>query len=153
MRTYSVSFNNISVASAITLIQIAAGANNSIRLIAGYIQQTGTTTNAQQRIQLIRKTAAATVTSFTPVPFNPSDSASAAVGGAALTGVNASAEGTNAATPIYNDAFSLLTGWWWKPIPEEYVEVKGGGIIGLVLPSLTTNPTVFTGELVYQEFG
>jgi hypothetical protein len=149
MRTYSTPIPSRAVSTAITLLQVIAGTNNGIRLIGGYIQQNPISTpNQQQRIRLLRKTVAATMTNaIVPVPFSPSDSASFAT-----AGDTASAEGTNGVV-LLDDSFSVLTGWWWKPREEEFVEVKGGGIIALVFPAAPGAGFSWTGELVYQEFG
>jgi len=146
MRTYTVRLPATSISTAITVIQIVAGTNQSIRLISGFLFQSTTTTNAQQRIQLLRKSVAATVTAQTPAPLDPSDTAAAATGG-----TNASAEGTDS-TILLDEAFSLLTGWIWKPIPEEFVYAKGAGILAIKFPAAPAAQT-FEGELTFQEIG
>jgi hypothetical protein len=151
-RKYTVQLPATSVSGAITLIQIKAGTNNSIRLLSCFISQNSSTTNAQQNVRILRKSAAATVTSFTPIALNPTDAAAAAAGGTAATGNNASAEGTDG-NVIFDDAFSILTGWIYKPIPEEMVEEKGAGIIAVKFNVAPTAAQTFKVTAAFEEFG
>src|SRR5262245_32137013 len=95
-RVYKVALSAVSVSSAITLIQLKAGATVPLQLVRATISQSSSTTSTQQRVQINRKSAAATVTSSTPVILGPvTDPAASAVGGSSATGTNASAEGTD----------------------------------------------------------
>lgn len=151
-RKYTVQLPATAVTGAITLIQIKTGAANSIRLLSCFISQSSTTTNAQQDVRIVRKSAAATVTAFTPIPLNPTDAAAAAVGGTSATGNNASAEGTNSVI-LFDDNFSLLTGWIYKPIPEEMVEAPGGAFIGVRFNVAPAASTTFKVTAAFEEFG
>lgn len=147
MRSYTVRLPATSISTAITVIQIVAAATKSIRLISGFLFQTTTTTNAQQRIQLLRKSVAATVTAQTPALLDPGDTAAVSTGG-----INASAEGTDS-TIILDEAFSLLTGWIWKPIPEEFIYAPGADILAIKFPAAPAAAQTFVGELTFQEIG
>lgn len=149
MRTYSVTMNGVSISTAITILQIKAGAANGLRLLRASCAQTGLTSSAMQAIEIVRKTAAATVTSFTPLLWTPDDSAAKAVGGTSATGTNASAEGTDG-NVLLLDAFNVLNGWLWVPTPEERIFVPGGGIIGMKFPAAPSAMTVYA-DLVFGE--
>src|SRR3989442_2014004 len=94
-RVYSVILGAVSISTGITLVQAVTGAKAPLQVIRATISQSSSTTSTQQRAQLEKKlTTTATVTSQTPVKLGPSTDPSAnAVGGALLTGVNASGEG------------------------------------------------------------
>jgi len=150
-RVYIVSMTRVSVSAAITLIQIKAGATVPLQIIRLVASQTSSTTSAMQAIQLNRKSAAATVTSFTPLLTGPvTDPAASSVGGTAATGTNASAEGTDGAI-VKQDVFNVLNGWQYLPTPKEYVFVDAAGIIGLKFPVAPGSATTYTCDAVYEE--
>ena len=73
-RVYVVSMTRVAVTAAITLLQIVAGATVPLQIIRATISQTNLTTAitaVMQAVQLNRKSAAATVTSFTPLKKGP----------------------------------------------------------------------------------
>jgi hypothetical protein len=150
MRTYSVTMKQTAVTTAITLIQIKAGASNVLRVLRAWVSQSNQTSSAQLSVAILRKTGAATVTSATPLLLDKGDAASGAVGGAAATGVNATVEGTNGDI-LVQASFSVLNGWLWVPVPEERIIVGPAGIIGLTLitapgASMTTDAGIIFGE-------
>lgn len=150
MPIYVVNHSAISVSTAITIIQIKAGATRPLRIIRAWCTQSNLTTSAQQRIQLLRKTAAATVTSFTPLLYNPGDSAANAAGGTTSTGITASGEGTDGDI-LVGDVFNLLTGWLYLPVPEERPLVLPAGFIALKFPAAPAAATTFTAGIVFEE--
>ncbi len=149
MRVYSVRMTRQAVTAAITLVQLKAG-NATLRLLRAWCGQSNLTGSAMQTVQLVRKSVAATVTSFTPLQLDPGDAAALAVGGTAATGTNASAEGTDSDL-FYADSFNVLNGWLWVPTPEERIIIAPSGIIGIKLPdapgsSMTTSAGFLFGE-------
>ena len=115
-----------------TLLQIKAGAAKIVLVSVKLYQKTKTTTEFLD-IQVLRKTAAATVTSFTPVKKNPNDPTSLAVGGTAATGTNASVEGTDGDI-LHEDTWNVINGsWLYLPVPEDREEEQQGGIIAVKL--------------------
>lgn len=149
-RVYVVNLIATSVSGAITLVQLKAGSEAGLEIIRASIAQSGSTTSAQQRVQLLRKSAAATVTSFTPVPANPNDAAAKAVGGTSATGTNASAEGTDGDV-LVADVFNVLNGWLYLPVPEERPAVAPGGIIALKFPAAPGAALIVTAQIVFRE--
>lgn len=131
--TYTVR-HSASVSTAITVVQIAAGTAVPLLFLSGSATQRGSTTSAQEEMSFVRKTAAATVTAavvgthvFKRSPNAPSPSLQL---GTALTGVIATVEGTDGDI-LWREAFNVLNGYKYLPVPEERIIVAGGGIIGL----------------------
>jgi hypothetical protein len=126
---YSVSNGGVAISTSITILQIKAG-NTPLELLRVTLTQQTSTTSAMDEVAILRKTAAATVTSVTPKPFNSNDPVSLAVGGATATGVTATAEGTDG-NVLHAEAFNVLNGWTWLPTPEERIWVPSTGIIAV----------------------
>lgn len=148
---YSAQMVDTSVSGAITILQVKAGAADPIQLLRAFVSQRTLTVSAQQRIQIVRKSAAATVTSFTPIKYNPASPASGAAGGTAATGYNGSAEGTDGDVVIA-DIFNILAGWLWVPTPEERIVVPAGGIIALKFPTAPGSAMTVAAGLVWEEW-
>jgi hypothetical protein len=100
-----------------------------------------------QQVSVVRKSAGGTGTSFTPVPLA---SGSPAAGTACI--VDLTGEGTDSAT-IIRDAFNLLNGWLWLPVPEEKLYVPPSGILGLKLPVAPASATSFVAGIIFEETG
>lgn len=140
---YAARMDNISVSTAITILQVTAPATAVLELIRAWVSG-NTTTSAGQRIQLLRKSAAATgTTAVTPAPLD----GSAAAGSTA--GRNATGEGTDG-TVLYEDMFNVVSGWLWLPVPEERIWVPPSGVIALKFPAAPA-ATNFTAGIVYRE--
>lgn len=148
---YTAYMNAVSVSGAITLVQLKP-VTTSLVLLRAWVSQSGSTTSTQQRIQINRKSAAATVTSFTPIIVGGSDQAAKAVGGTSATGTNASGEGTDTDVLIA-DVFNILNGWLWIPTPEERITVPAGGFIGLKFPAAPGAALTVTAGFVFAELG
>lgn len=128
--TYEVRNGGVSISTAITVIQIKAGAS-ALEILRASIGQKGSTTSTIERIGLVRKSGAATVTSATPLKLGPGDPSSLAVGGTSATGITATAEGTDTDI-LVDECFNIVNGTWaWLPTPEERIRVPQGGIVGL----------------------
>lgn len=149
-RLYTIKHDNIAVAGAITIMQLKAGPNSICKIHRISLSQSGSTTSAQVRIQVLRKSGAATVTSFTPLQMDAGDGAAKSVGGVSATGITATVEGTNTDI-LLTETFNALTGWLYLPTPEERIIVGAAGILGVTFP---VNPALtITGELVFEEIG
>lgn len=150
MRVYNVQMVDTAVTAGITLVQLKAGSGSICRILRAWCSQRNLTGSAMQSIEIVRKSGAATVTSFTPLLWDPGDAAANAVGGTSATGYNASGEGTDGDV-LVSDAFNILNGWLWVPTPEERIIVPPSGIIGLKFPnapgsSMTTRAGFIFGE-------
>ena len=129
---YVVRMAPTALTTAKTLIQVVAGAA-PFDLIGATVSQVTKSTTEMLRIQILRKTAVATVTSATPLLTNPADPAALAVGGTTATGVNATAEGTNGDV-LEDRVWNILTGTWeYTPIPEARKRAAQAGNLALVL--------------------
>lgn len=149
-RFYTIKHEAIAVAGAITIIQLKAGPNCVCVIHRLEMSQTGSTTSAMVRTQIVRKSATATVTSYTPLLLDSGDGAAKSVGGTSATGITASAEGTD--TDILHSAtWNALSGYIYLPIPEERIKVPGAGFLGVKFPA---NPALtITAELIFEEIG
>jgi hypothetical protein len=151
-KVYTVSMTRVSVTGAITLIQIKAGATTPLQIIRAVVGQSSSTTSTQLPVQINRKSAAATVTSFTPLTNGPSnDPAASAVGGTSATGTNASGEGTDT-NILRQDVWNYLNGWLFLPTPKEFLYVDAAGIIGLKLPVAPGSAVTITSDMIFEEF-
>ena len=129
---YVVRMAPTALTTAKTLIQVVAGAA-AFDVVKATVSQVTKSTSEMLRIQLLRKTAVATVTAFTPLLTNPADPASLAIGGTSLTGVNATAEGTNGDV-LEDEVWNILNGTWnYLPIPEGRKRAAQAGNLALVL--------------------
>jgi hypothetical protein len=149
---YTAYMNAVSVSGAITLVQIKAGTSRAVELLRVSVSQSGSTSSTMQRIQINRKSAAATVTSFTSLAMRNGDSAADAVGGTSATGTNATVEGTDTNILIV-DTFNILNGWLWVPVPEERITLPAGGIIGVKFPAAPGAALTVTASIVFAEIG
>lgn len=122
------------ISTAITVLQLKAGAAAPIEILRMSLTQKGSTTSAEEKIAVVRKTAAATVTAAvagtTLVKPRTNDPVAAASLGTAATGYTGTAEGTDG-DELIHDGFNVLTGWLYLPIPEERIWIPGGGILAL----------------------
>ncbi len=150
-RVYTVSMTRVAVTGAITLIQVLAAAAVPLQIIRVTLAQSSSTTSTQLSVQINRKSAAATVTTFTPLKNGPAtDPAASAVGGSSATGTNASGEGTDT-NILRQDVFNYLNGWMFLPTPKEYLFVDPAGFIGLKLPVAPGSSVTVTADLVFEE--
>jgi len=149
--TYKVELVPTAVAAAKTLVQIVAGAA-PIEIVSVTVNQSTLTAVSFWNIQLLRKSAAATVTPYTPILYNPADPASLAIGGAALTGVFASAEGTNGDIG-YQTQWNVLNGeWLYVPVPKALILVPQSGIFAVKLNTSPSTSSTVGCTVVYHEY-
>lgn len=147
---YCVNLTRVAVTTAATIIQIKAGASNPLEITRASVSQSLSTTSTQLPIQIMRKSAAGTVTSFTPLKLHPDAVAAFAVGGTAATGTNASAEGTDSDV-LVQEVFNYLSGWYYLPVPEARIQVPVGGILGLKLPVAPGSSVTLTAQIEFRE--
>jgi hypothetical protein len=102
---------------------------------------------------LSRYTAAGTVTSFTPIPLDPVNLASLAVGGTSATGINASAEPTGTAltaSPLVVPLNLRATFRYVASPGAEFVNTFSSGN-GLALQQQSSATGIGTATLIYFE--
>lgn len=137
------------ISTAITILQIKAGAA-ALELIRAWLTQKGSTTSASERVSIVRKSAAATVTSLAALKHSPNDPAALAVNGTAATGHTGTAEGTDTDI-VVDEGFNVLNGWNWVPTPEERILVPQAGIISLKFLTAPASQVWYAG-LVFREW-
>ena len=130
--TFTVRRTPTAMTTAVTMGQIKAGAA-ALDIIGIWVYQVTKTSSELLSLQLLRKTAAATVTSFTPLKLDPGSAAALAVGGTAATGITATAEGTDGDI-LHEEVWNVLNGvWQYLPVPRGVARVPQAGIIALKL--------------------
>jgi hypothetical protein len=150
--TYQVRIAQTAQTAAKTLIQIKAGSAAAIEILFARVYQITKTTSELLNLQVLRKSAAATVTSFTPLKFDPNDPTSGAAGGTSATGTNASAEGTDGDI-LVDGMWNVLNGEWIHlPVPEERIWVPAAGIIALKLNTAPAASMTIGAEIHYAEY-
>lgn len=150
--TYIAEINATAFTAARTLVQVKAGASCALEIIAVGISQVTKSTSELWRVSVLRKTAAATVTSFTPLKMESTLPASLAVGGTSATGYNATAEGTDGDI-LHEDHFNLLNGGWlWLPVPDERIWVPPSGIIAVKNFTTPAASTTLTAYIKWKEY-
>jgi hypothetical protein len=137
---------------AITLLQIAAGTAMPFVVIRAWVTQRSSVTSTQIGAEVVRKTAAATVTAAVAADFkkvDPGDAAASVQLGAALSGHTATVEGTDG-DAMDIQGVNILNGYYYTPVPEERETVPGGGLVALKL--LTAPPAgTYQAGLVIRE--
>ena len=145
---YSIIFNGV-ITTAKTLLQIKAGATTPLEILRASITNATVDASDSGVAQILRKSAAATVTSQTAKLFDGSSTAADAVGGTAATGDTASAEGTDGDVLI-EEGFNVLNGFLWLPTPEERIIVPAAGFIALKSDVTITSATL-RAVMVFRE--
>lgn len=147
---YTINHNAIVVSTAITIIQYKAGAANKAAVVRFRIGQGLSETSTMEQILLLRKTAAATVTSFTPIELDPDGPVAFGAGGTAATGITATVEGTDGDI-LVDAAFNILNGYEWVRSDRCELMIPAGGIIALKFPVAPASAT-WRAQLVIEEF-
>ena len=124
----------LTTAAAISLLQVATSATRGVEILRASLTQKGSVTSVQEKIALIRKSAAATVTAAvvgtTLNKGNPNDQAPSLQLGAGLTGTTATVEGTNADLTL-EEGFNVLAGWLYLPVPEERITIPAAAFFAM----------------------
>lgn len=129
---YVVVRSNVATTTAITVIQVATPANCVIEFTRASGGQGSSTTSTSTGLGLIKKSAAATVTSRTPDLKLDGMQASKCVGGTAATGITASAEGTDFTNYFWHEGLNIVgNGALYLPVPEERIALGPSEFIGL----------------------
>ncbi len=116
---YRLGRNRVSTTTAITVVQVAVPANCAIEVVRAQGGQSSSTTSTAGVGSLVRKTAAATVTSTTPGLQSEGMQASKCVGGVSASGITATVEGTDGVI-FDEEPFNIVgNGFLYLPVPEE----------------------------------
>lgn len=150
---FTLRHNRIVVASSITILQLKAGAGKGFQILRAWVTQSSSTTSAQESIALLRKSAAATVTTavlgthlFKHDTDGPDPDLSL---GTSATGFTASGEGTDD-DEIWSQGFNTLIGALYLPVPEERIYIPPGGIIAMKFPAAPASKTWTAGITIKE---
>jgi hypothetical protein len=129
---YNVTRNRVATTTAITVIQVATPTTAAIEVTRASGSQSSSTTSTATALSLLMKTGAATVTSATPsLMGTTATQASKCVGGVALTGITATAEGTDG-TVLWEEGFNIVgNGALYLPVPEARPMIGVSKFVGL----------------------
>jgi hypothetical protein len=148
---YYAEMPSTAITAAKTLLQIKAGAA-PLEILEFHLSQITKTTSELLEVQILRKSAAATVTSFTPLEQQPAGPAALAVGGTSATGYNASAEGTNTDI-VFKSVWNVLNGEYvYMPTPEARIWVPQGAIIAIKLNTAPAASMTMFCNALFQEY-
>lgn len=143
----------LTTSAAITLLQVATHATRPVEVLRASVSQRGGVTSIQEKIALLRKSGAATVTAAvlgtTLLKANPNDQSPSLQLGTALSGHTASAEGTDSDVTI-EEGFNVLSGWLYLPVPEERIKVPPASFFGMKFLQAPTSQ-VWYPEIVLRE--
>ncbi len=148
-RTYVLNNLAVTISTAITIMQIKAGAAYPLWLVRATLTQKGSVTSAQERVQIVRKTAAATVTSVAALLFDGDDVAAKAVNGTTATGITASGEGTDGDI-LVDRGFNVLNGFEWVATSLDAIFVPAAGFIALKFPTAPASQ-VWSAQMFFVE--
>ncbi len=135
---YTQRMSPTTVATAITIVQVKAGVD-SLDLLRCGVFQTGIAGDPQVRMQLVRKTVAATVTSKIPTT-HAIGGVSTAVGGTGASGVLATVEGTDGDV-LHEEYFYAKQGFIYIPTIQEQDDIRPGEIVALKFPDAPPTAT------------
>lgn len=124
--------------TAITTNQVTSVAGTYIEYTRCWVNQNTITATAQQRVQFLRKSSAATVTGTSPTAMGNAMQASKCVSGATATGITATIEGTNGNVYI-EEGFNIVNGWLYLPVPEERHYQAGADSSGILAATAWTS--------------
>lgn len=141
-RTYVVHMPETTISAAKTLIQVAGGAGAEV--YRANLSQNSTTTQEMLGVQMLRKSATATGTAFTPLPLNIDDSA---FGANSL--YNATDEGTDSSI-IVSDNWNVVTTWSWVAASrEDRIVVSNGDFFALKLIDAPSAGMLMTASIYF----
>jgi|ERR1051326_3541299 predicted RecA/RadA family phage recombinase len=130
---YVVRLAPTALTTALTLVQVKAGSAAGLFILSARVYQVTKTSTELLKVQVLRKTGAATVTSFTPLKLNSGDPSALCVGGTSATGITATNEGTDGDI-LAETVWNILNGeWLYLPVPEERIWVPAAGIAAVKL--------------------
>lgn len=143
------------ITTALTIMQLKADAAAPIDILEAKLYQVTKTSTELLRVGLVRKTAAATVTTAVAgthiFKMNPNDGTVLADLGTTSTGVTATGEGTDGEIPE-EDVWNVANGsWQYLPIPEARIRVPAAGFLGLKVFTAPAASMVVGGYIRFME--
>jgi len=161
-REYTITASNLTLANQpVTLIGLRPGTTCALEILRMWVAQSASVVSAQQRIEWGTQVSAfPTVTGATPVKLKTGDPISQIVSGTGLAagtcGVNASAEGGGAKSPMGAASFNVVgEGYTWLPTPDETIILSPGlaSSFYFFLPVAATTLTGWDVGMTFKELG
>jgi hypothetical protein len=152
-RRYTVGFEQVSCSAAQDVFLIKAPATMVLKLVSFRLGQSSTTTSTQQRVRVSRLTATVTNgtggAAATPRKNEQGDPAATFTARANDT---TQATTSGAKTTLFEDAFNVLSGFQYVPVPEEYYTIPPNEAIVIEFPAMGVTAT-YDGSVVVEEIG
>lgn len=149
MRIWTATMDPTAVTIAKTLVLAFVGPGHGV-LLRATISQVGLTASEMLRVKLQEVSQGGSVgTAIVPKPLE--------VGGGAFPTIaisNLTTEpGAVTGKPYVEEAFNLLNGWTWVPMPEERPIVNVGSAVALRLDVAPSASAVFSAQFTIGLFG
>lgn len=150
---YAVPFSAVAVTAQQDFFEINASSTRSLILHSIYITQNSDAGDAQdEMLSVLIKTGATTSgsggTAPTPQPL----------GGSGTAQFTAEVNNTTKATAgtivtKHADSFNVRAGWYYRPTPEERIELLGGGRLTVELATTPADSLTMNGTAIVEEIG
>jgi hypothetical protein len=151
-RGYSIVINQ-SVGAVMDLIEILAGTNKGFAILSASLTQETSESSEQLAIAIWRLSASGSGGGTAPTARALDENETQGFGGTIEVGNTT--QGTRATTePLLREGFNALSGWKYVPVPEERIDVSGGGRMAIALvaaPAIVT-PLSMTLSMTVREY-
>lgn len=153
-RRYTIGFAQVVCAAAQDILAIKCAATCVVRIVEVRLAQSGSTTSTQQRIRHSKLTATATLGSIgtTPVAIKHETGDAAAASTFRANDTTQATTTPGAKSTVFEDVFNFLSGYFWVPVPEEYIVLAPGEAYVLEFPAAPTSGT-YNGSVTFEEIG
>jgi len=144
----------VSCSAVQDLVAVKAASGVVFKVLECRVAQAFSATSAQQRVRLSRLTATATLGSggdATP-DTQKHETGDAAMASTAHTNDTTQATTSGAKSTIFEDAFNMLAGFVYTPIPEAQLIFAPGEAFVLEFPSAPTSGA-YNGAVTIEEIG
>ena len=147
-RVYTATFNIAAFGTAAgDVFEITAITEKPLSIHEVIIAQQDSEVSEMLGIALINKaTSGSGGSSITPKPLNPNNSATSVTVEAANT-----TDASGAATEHFRDAFNVLAGWRYVPLPEDRIIVLGTDTLVCLIPDIPTLNADFQITVTFEE--
>lgn len=147
MKVYTATMDPTSVTVAKTLLNIEVDGQLGLLLRAS-VSQVGLTASEQLRVFVQRASSGGTGTAITPVRMEFGDPVFGVIARSNLT-----VEPLFTDAPYVEEAFNVVNGWVWVPMPEERPVITNSFFIGLRLDVAPSAAAIFSAQLTFGLFG
>jgi hypothetical protein len=129
-----------------TIFEMTAGSDQKCSVIEAHITNVDSETSTQELMEIVRFATAGTGgTAITEEPLDPGDAA------ASFTAVEEPTVEGGTPTNLHLEAWNILTGWHYVPVPEARIRLEGGDILGIRIAEALEATVSLVGYVVVQE--